>query len=418
MGRCASKGAPATIGPDSPLSAVSPRRMVLYRLRSVCFCFPGSRHIARRLGRTLVVATLGLIFFAGCGKQEGISHYRVPKQHVLDKENGPDPSEIAQASTVDYRMLAAVLPRDEQAWFFRLLGPAEAVAGESANFQALVKSIHFVGDEGKPEWTLPAGWRQKSGSGMRYASIEIDAPAGPLDLSVTLLPRNEPDLDAYILSNLNRWRGQLGLPPLQLAQLGENVQRVDLEAGQATLVDIVGRKPQDNMSKAPFAGGPMAPPGPAAGAPSGPPPGKTQAPGGRASSSELKYEVPAGWTEAPAGGMRKAAFAIGSGAESAEVTVINLAGAGGALLPNINRWRQQIGLGEITQQDLDRDVKKIELGSQSGDYVELVGPQKAILGVAAHDGKQAWFFKMTGEPAVVSREKQNFETFVRSVRFP
>lgn len=357
---------------------------------------------------------LFLVGTAGCDRSEKISHYRVPKDRALTASNGPDASEETPSQAADFRMLAAMIPRGEQAWFFRLLGPADLVAGQTDNFRALVKSVHFVSDAA-PEWTLPEGWQQKPASGMRYATIEIAAPdakssTAPLDLSVTLLPRTEADLDAYTLSNLNRWRGQLGLSPVALPQLHENVTSVEIVDGTATLVDLVGHKPQDSMSRAPFAG---------RGIPSAAPlqDPRKEPRGPASSSSELTYDKPAGWQPAPAGGLRKAAFAIADGAESAEVTVISLDGAGGALLPNINRWRQQIELGEITQQELDAGLRKIEVAAQSGDYVELVGPKKAILGVMAAEGGRAWFFKMTGDVPLVNREKPNFEAFVRSVRF-
>jgi hypothetical protein len=367
-----------------------------------------SRHGSVALAVFLIAGLLGLL--AGCERRQGVRSYSIPKEEALLRENGPDPSEtVGSESTAKFRMLAAIIPRDPQAWFVRMLGPAEAVEAEVANFRALVKSIHFTAD-GMPEWTLPQGWQQKPASGMRYATIDVPSAAGALDLSVTVLPKNEPDLAVYALSNVNRWRGQLGLPALSPAELKNNVEPLELAGATATLVDMVGNKPQDNMGRAPFAGGAMPPSNPAPSGPAAPP-------GPRRAARELTYDVPASWSEGPAGGMRKAAFTVGSGAETGEVTIINLDASGGALLPNVNRWRQQVGLGETSADDLARDAKKIELGDTSGDLVELAGPEKAILGVVAQHGGQTWFIKMTGSPALVTREKQNFETFARSVRF-
>jgi len=372
------------------------------------YCFLTVRSNAYRAAARAVASSLLLVLLGGCERQEGIRHYRVPKEHVLNKENGPDPSELAKEDNTPYRMLAAIIPRGTQSWFFRLLGPAEAVANETARFRDLVKSVRFAGEETPPEWKLPQGWQQKPASGMRFATIEIESAAGPLDLSVTVLPRNEPDIDAYTLSNVNRWRGQLGLTPL--AQLGDNVERLEFDGGTASFFDLLGRKPQDNMSRAPFAGGAMSPaspplrPGPTAAPPAGAAP---------AANRELTYDVPPGWTEAPAGGMRKAAFTVGAGGE---VTAISLGGAGGELLPNINRWRQQVGLAAITQDELNQQLKKIDIGSRSADYVEITGATEAILGAIVPAGSETWFFKMKGATDLVSREKTNFESFVRSVR--
>ena len=377
--------------------------MPVYIARSPqCSCFPRFALRSRAAHKGALLALIGgLVFVAtGCERQEEVRRYRIPKEHVLLRDNGPSPGEGgSEQSEVSYRMLAAIIPRDSQAWFFRLLGPAEAVQAQTADFRALVQSVHFAAG-GTPEWKLPQGWEQKPASGMRHATIEIASSAGPLDLSVTVLPRNEPDQDTYTLSNVNRWRGQLGLAPLAPAQLKENVEPIELEGATATFVDLLGKKPQDNMSRAPFAGGAMPPTAPGALPPAGPAAGDAgPASAASASSRELTYDVPPTWTELAASGLRKASFSIG---QNGEATIISLGAAGGVLLPNVNRWRQQIGLGEIQQEELDREAKKIEVSGLSGDLVELIGAEKAILGVVLQRGEQTWFFKLTGPPDLVT----------------
>lgn len=351
-----------------------------------------------------------MILVLGCGREEQISRYRVPKEHVLLKTNGPEPGEVAAEGPITHRMLAAMVPRGEQAWFFRLLGPAEAVTAEGENFRTLIKSIHFADEKAPPEWTLPAGWQQKPSTGMRFATIEVPASAGPLDLSVTVLPRNEPDIDVYALSNLNRWRGQLGLKNISLGALRDGVESVDASGTQVMLFDIAGREPQTNMSRAPFAGGAMPPARPQSEKP---------LPSGAAPAGNLalRYTVPAGWTPGEAGGFRKAAFTIVDGQQKAECTVISLAGGGGALLPNVNRWRQQIGLADVEFAELERDMQKIDIAGTPADFIELVGAEKAILGAILPREGESWFFKLSGDKDLVAREKQNFESFVRSINF-
>ncbi len=349
-------------------------------------------------------------FAAGCRREEQISRYRIPKEHVLLKTNGPEPGEVADEGPVTHRMLAAMVPRGEQAWFFRLIGPAEAVAAEGDNFRTLIKSIHFADENASPEWTLPTGWQQKPSTGMRFATIDVPSADGPLDLSVTMLPRNEPDIDVYALSNLNRWRGQLGLKNISLGALRDSVETLDAGGTQAMLFDIAGREPQNNMSRAPFAGGAMPPARPQAENPAP----RAAAP---AANSELHYTVPTGWTSGEAGGFRKAAFTIVDGQQKAECTVISLGGGGGALLPNVNRWRQQIGLADVDFAELERDMQKIDIAGTQAVLVELVGAEKSILGAILPREGESWFFKLSGDKDLVAREKQNFESFVRSVSF-
>ncbi|MEO7934472.1 MAG: hypothetical protein ABIT76_15090 [Chthoniobacterales bacterium] len=60
----------------------------------------------------------------------------------------------------------------------------------------------------KPNWKTPAGWKELPPSGMRAASFTVEN--SKVDVSVVTFPGTAGGL----LSNLNRWRGQMGLPAL------------------------------------------------------------------------------------------------------------------------------------------------------------------------------------------------------------
>jgi hypothetical protein len=120
--------------------------------------------------------------------------------------------------------------------------------------------------------------------------------------------------------------------------------------------------------------------------------------------------------------MRKAAFVVQDGGRKVEITAIDLTANSGTLLANVNRWRGQIQLPEITQAELDKSVSRIQVADAEGSYVELMGPEKAdarqaVLAVVAVRGEQAWFFKLWGDADLALREKSRFEQFVKSVRF-
>ena len=59
---------------------------------------------------------------------------------------------------------------------------------------------------------------------------------------------------------------------------------------------------------------------------------------------EMKWEVPQGWSPAPASAMRYASFTSETNGEKADISVVTFAGDGGSDADNVNRWRQQIGL--------------------------------------------------------------------------
>jgi hypothetical protein len=59
-------------------------------------------------------------------------------------------------------------------------------------------------------WTAPAGWTPKNASAMRKGSYTVSGPEGEGDVSITAF-QGEVGGD---LANVNRWRGQLQLPPV------------------------------------------------------------------------------------------------------------------------------------------------------------------------------------------------------------
>jgi hypothetical protein len=70
---------------------------------------------------------------------------------------------------------------------------------------------------------------------MRYATLKPAGAAG-VDISVTFLPGSA----GGELANVNRWRGQIGLPALDDAQLGAARKPVRTKAGTLSLYDFTG----------------------------------------------------------------------------------------------------------------------------------------------------------------------------------
>jgi len=68
---------------------------------------------------------------------------------------------------------------------------------------------------------------------MRYATLK-PAVAGKVDVSVVVLPGPA----GGELANVNRWRGQIGLPPLDEGALGKARQTVRSKAGEVSLYDF------------------------------------------------------------------------------------------------------------------------------------------------------------------------------------
>ncbi|MBI4370917.1 MAG: hypothetical protein HY552_01330 [Elusimicrobia bacterium] len=83
-----------------------------------------------------------------------------------------------------------------------------------------------------PRWRVPRGWKELPGTGMRAATLLPPPAAGKAEVSVIALPG---DVGGE-LANVNRWRGQLGLPPLAEPELAGARSR----AGAARVYDFTG----------------------------------------------------------------------------------------------------------------------------------------------------------------------------------
>lgn len=147
----------------------------------------------------------------------------------------------APAAGTDGRMLAAMVEHDDRVWFFKLIGDDPAVAAQRGAFDAFMQSLQFHhGADAQPKpigWTLPAGWTEQPGSGMRYATIVIEQDGDPLELSVISLGLAAGD----VLDNVNRWRGQLGLAAVSEAQLPSTVRTIDRDGHAVIIVDIAAQ---------------------------------------------------------------------------------------------------------------------------------------------------------------------------------
>jgi hypothetical protein len=118
--------------------------------------------------------------------------------------------------------------------------------------------------------------------------------------------------------------------------------------------------------------------------------------------------------------MVSAAFKIEDSGGQARVTIMALSGDGGGELPNINRWRKQLGLPPVTSVD-DQPVRQIEIGQTPGVRAKLfdflapatgsAARQRALVAMLPVQNK-TWFFKMTGEEKAVERELHAFEQLI------
>jgi len=96
---------------------------------------------------------------------------------------------------------------------------------------------------------------------------------------------------------------------------------------------------------------------------------------------------------------------------------VTFPGDGGNDVDNINRWRQQIGLPAVGAEVLKSMIAPVRAADVQIDSVDMSSANARVLAGWTRHGGHAWFFKMSGPPALVEQEKPKFVAFLESVRF-
>ncbi|HWD21415.1 MAG TPA: hypothetical protein VHB20_19265 [Verrucomicrobiae bacterium] len=288
-------------------------------------------------------------------------------------------------------------------------------------------------------WQTPPGWQELAPSSFRIGSFAIADPSGKkAEVAVTSFPGSV----GSELSNVNRWRGELSLPPVEENAIASEPVTVDGVEGK--LYDFSGGSARTIVADIPrlgiswffklrgdkevvtstrpafleflrsvkFGGAPAAP----AAAASMP------APETSAAGDAPRWNPPASWREQTAGPMVLKSYTAGADG-AATVSISSFPGDVGGTLANVNRWRGQLGLAPITQADLPTAAKSINAGGGQGTLVDFTGvfaktgkPARMVAAIVPVNG-QMWFYKLVGDETAVGGEKDNFVKFVEGVQY-
>ena len=348
------------------------------------------RFLAQTRSSRLLSVSVAAAILVGC-KREGIQVYRVPKEKAA-------PSAVAKRS-----------------------GPSRARPQVS--------------------WKLPSGWREIGPGQMSLASFAI-AGSGGAEAQVTITPLTRlGGRDAEIV---NMWREQVGLAPLSREEATQQFQTVEVGGEPGKLFEIAGT-PKDSsepmrivtavvhradaswfyklagdttlvaaqkpvfidflktititeVEESPGAGG-----------------------AATATNTKPNWTVPSGWKELPGTQFLVAKFLIpGTGEAKAEVNISSSPGTGGGLLPNVNRWRSQLGL---PPHDASQPLAQISVDGGRGNLVEFsgtdvkTGNRARLIAAVVPQPQQTWFYKLMGDEQLVERERQAFTNFVQTAKY-
>lgn len=136
----------------------------------------------------------------------------------------------------------------------------------------------------------------------------------------------------------------------------------------------------------------------------------------------LTWTIPSSWNKAPGQSMRLVTL-IPEGSHGSECYVSLLGGVAGGLDANINRWRNQIELPPLSEEEisalprisvLDREAVLVEMeGLPSGQGGAETVPM--VLGLVCPLDEATLFVKMTGPASELRGEKGHFLSFVSSL---
>ena len=87
-------------------------------------------------------------------------------------------------------------------------------------------------------WEKPDSWISSEGSSMRLASFAIPYSGGTGDLSVIQLGGDGGGLK----SNVNRWRGQLNLGPIDLFDIEKDIIKEEGQLNIYSMIQIINQK--------------------------------------------------------------------------------------------------------------------------------------------------------------------------------
>jgi hypothetical protein len=303
-------------------------------------------------------------------------------------------------------------------------------------------------------WDAPAGWTAQPASGLRLASFRAPGPGGTTaDISIFTFAGAGGDP----LANINRWRAQLHLPAIPAEKLPSEITPLDTPAGQCLVADIrgeaAGGKPALRIfgawlkqseriwffkmmgpaetvdaQKDPFLGLLRSlTPGPAPVQMGGaantndlPSFHLAVAPTGTADEPSLAWDAPADWHPKAASAMRKGSYTITRGGVDVDLAITAFPGDVGGLVANVNRWRNQVGLGPVDDSAAGAVTESVDTNGLHIIIVDVAGQmpageQRILAGLVSWQGA-TWFFKMAGPGPVVEAEKPAFLAFLKTVR--
>jgi len=307
----------------------------------------------------------------------------------------------------------------------------------------------------KPQvtFTKPEGWQEAGANALNLVNFLIKTDAGQATVNITPLTGMQGNEAAIV----NMWRAQVDQPALNDQDIAKEFTPVDVAGETGQLFEITSADPNKSLrivtafahrgdqtwfyklqgnadvvaaqkpafieflksvkiSDAPATAATGAasatPSNPTASAAPTTPPTTEPAPA-------PAMVAPESWKALPPGQMQFAKFSVSAAdGAKAEVSVSVFPSDTGGTLANVNRWRRQLGMGDVDEAGLQEIVTPLDgpsiAGAPGSVLADLTHENRRMLGaIVPRDGRW-WFYKMMGDAAAVNAERENFVQFVKN----
>ncbi len=170
---------------------------------------------------------------------------------IVDLAGLPENADPAK----DGRIIAAMVTTGSSTLFFKMRGNVDLTEAQKGDFIKWVAAVCNAQtetqspkmaamppqDAGAPQikWEAPEGWTEVPPSSMRYASFSASSDeGGKIDISIVTFP-GDGGSDA---DNINRWREQMGLAPVDANAVTSQVAPLKTADTTFSTTDIAGDK--------------------------------------------------------------------------------------------------------------------------------------------------------------------------------
>ena len=181
------------------------------------------------LGRPWPWLGVALALLVGCQPAEEVRTYTAPHEPVAELPPPPLPPGADRS-----RLLGVIIPVGPgSSRFVKFSGAIDKVTAVEAKFNEFVAGLRLPDPAAPPTFTVPAGWTENPPRELVANSFTV-GPAGTPHVTLS------PPFGGTLLANVNRWRGEVGLPEVIEADLPKSVVEISLGSTKAYKVDFRG----------------------------------------------------------------------------------------------------------------------------------------------------------------------------------